>query len=301
MYGCPIIDSKLDKTNDAVDENSVNAQFDLSSQNVNHYPLVAAIETISHYYLLYSPVLESTLMDCVTYSPAILDKSHNKPLFIVYQLLNLMKSIHDKGLLLGDINLNDIYLTENLLLRVIPKLESNLIQYEDIDSSEEAAESENSTSLAHQTSTNKPITIQYSLKDYCSMWCQGQLTNFDYLTILNNFAGRRTDSADYHHIMPWVTDFTTRQGNWRDLTKSKYRLNKGDAQLDFTFQTINCNSMNATPHHVSDVLSEITYYVYMARKTPKSVLCKHVRPKFVAAEYPASIRRLQGKIRHPGR
>jgi len=266
------------------DDGSSNSQFDLETQHLNQYPLIAAIESSMHFYLIYYPLIESTLHDCVAYSPAILEKSFNKPIFLIFQLLNLLKVIHEKGLILGDIDLNDIFLTENLLIQVIPKLDANLIKYDDYEQSKDL-KSEMPVSLIENP--------KCSLKDYCQMWCRGQITNYDYLTILNNYAGRRIDSPDYHHIMPWVIDFTSKNGNWRDFTKTKYRLTKGDAQLDITFQHIKNNSENSAPHHVSDVLSEITYYVYMARKTQKSVLCRHVRPKFVAAEYPASIKRLQ--------
>lgn len=261
--------------------------------HVNLYPTASVIETSTHFYVIYGRFLENNLYDCVTYSPAVINHSYNKPLFFIYQLLQLMKTLHDRGLLLGNIGLDDIFLTNTLWLQVMPQIDLNILQ---------TAESYTETtvnSFAAKKSIGLTVKLptadhlSYSLKDYCEMWCNGQISNFDYLTILNNLSGRRVGDPRFHHIMPWVTDFVSRNGmNWRDLTKSKYRLNKGDTQLDLMFVPSSTVAANMVPHHVSDVLSEITYYVYMARRTPKSILCKHVRPIWVPAEYPASISRL---------
>lgn len=63
-----------------------------------------------------------------------------------------------------------------------------------------------------------------------------QITTLDYLLCLNFFAGRRFNVPNHHPIVPWVTDFSSRTSGWRDLTKTKFRLNKGDQQLDQTYQ-----------------------------------------------------------------
>ena len=92
-------------------------------------------------------------------------------------------------------------------------------------------------------------------------------------------------------ILPWVVDFTSPTGGWRDFTRSKYRLNKGDQQLDFTYGN-GSSTDGLVKYHVSDILSEITYFVYYARRTPKKLLCRHVRSNWVPEEYPSAMDRL---------
>ncbi|CAH2037860.1 unnamed protein product, partial [Iphiclides podalirius] len=133
---------------------------------------------------------------------------------------------------------------------------------------------------------------QYSWKNYALFGSEEEISNLDYLLHLNLLVGRGCNDPQAHFMVPWVTDFASRCGrNWRDLSKSKYRLNKGDRQLDMTYEVTSANGQ--IPHHVSDALSDITCYVYLARRTPKEILCKHVRNKWVPAEYPASIQRMQ--------
>ncbi|OMO58530.1 hypothetical protein COLO4_34544 [Corchorus olitorius] len=74
---------------------------------------------------------------------------------------------------------------------------------------------------------------------------------------------------------------------WRDLSKSKWRLAKGDEQLDFTYST------SEVPHHVSDeCLSELAVCSYKARRLPLSVLRMAVRAVYEPNEYPSTMQRL---------
>ena len=132
----------------------------------------------------------------------------------------------------------------------------------------------------------------------------------------NKLAGRVPGDPNNHPILPWVVDFSAPDA-YRDLTKSKYRLNKGDHQLDLMFESqqqqipvshVDIGGGNGggggsgglssmqdfprTPHHISDMLSDITYYVYCARRVDKATLCAHVRSHWVPHEYPSSMRRM---------
>ena len=130
-------------------------------------------------------------------------------------------------------------------------------------------------------------------------WRNGELSNFDYLLLLNHHAGRVPGDPNNHPIFPWVMDFTHRDGGYRDLSKSKYRLNKGDQQLDFTYISAHeemrmrgSHQDGLVPHHIGDISSEVTYYVYLARKISKVVLCSRVRPQWVPEEYPTSLEKM---------
>ncbi|EDV99309.1 WD repeat-containing protein 81 [Drosophila grimshawi] len=307
IYNCPVLQCQQDG------DGAAGADADMAGDcHANVLPALAAIETSAHFCVIhYPPALECSLYDCITYSPALLGRGYNKTLFIIYQLLQLSKHLEAQGLFLGDLRLQHVMLRENLWLQVMPRLQCNLLLGE-----QSAAVDMSPLSCPELPETPEPLpsssTIdlklaydpaQFNLREYCEMWCNGQLSNFDYLTILNNACGRSLTNAAHHHIMPWVTDFAARNGlNWRDLTKSKYRLNKGDIHLDlmYTHPTQHAPAEAVTPveqlqvpHHVTDFLSEITYFVYMARRTPQSILCAHVRPIWVPAEYPVSIQRLQ--------
>ena len=67
-------------------------------------------------------------------------------------------------------------------------------------------------------------------------WVNREISNHEYLMMLNHLCGRRIQDPQMHPIFPWVINFqhgapelhNPSWPGWIDLTKSKYRLTKGD-------------------------------------------------------------------------
>ncbi|KAG6928570.1 WD repeat domain 81 [Chelydra serpentina] len=262
----------------------------------------ALLESADVLYIIY-PYVQYCLHDIVTFSPAKLTNSHAKVLFILFHVLQAMRACHQAGLACGPFSLRDVAVDEKLCSR----LRINLREYEKPKEEErdpradEEQRAEKSRAVESTGKEARCTACQEELRGFVLDWVHGRVSNFHYLMQLNRMSGRRTGDPNYHPVLPWVVDFTTKNGKLRDLRKSKFRLNKGDKQLDFTYEMTkqafaaggSSGEQLHVPHHISDVLSDITYYVYTARRTPKAVLCCHVRSQWEPNEYPASMERMQ--------
>lgn len=262
----------------------------------------ALLESPEMLYVVH-PYVQFSLHDVVTFSPAKLTNSQAKVLFILFRVLRAMDACHQQGLACGALSLHHIAVDEKLC----SELRLDLSAYERPEENDDEE-----TPVARDGVGPEPgekegrgpgcSTCQEELRGLVLDWVHGRISNFHYLMQLNRLAGRRQGDPNYHPVLPWVVDFTTPHGRFRDLRKSKFRLNKGDKQLDFTYEMTRQAFVAGgagggepphVPHHISDVLSDITYYVYKARRTPRSVLCGHVRAQWEPHEYPASMERMQ--------
>ena len=262
-------------------------------------PLIVALESDSAYYLVYN-YHRFTLFDCLIHSPSILESSTSRQMFILYQILHMVNYCHSKGVTLGDINLKNIYIDGRLWVQfylppsALVPFTGNQMQHDDKEREHSVMSTPTPSDMpttevvdhAHTATdeTAKGVRSGYvppalSLSDAVIKWQRGELTNFDYIMILNYYAGRRCGDPNNHPIFPWIIDFSTKNGNVRDFTYSKHRLAKGDRQLDFTYQsafeevrrTTSIATNDIVPHHIGDIASDVTYYVYLARQTPKEV------------------------------
>ena len=63
-------------------------------------------------------------------------------------------------------------------------------------------------SIKLSVSLGPPAEQSPCLADATRQWCNRNLSNLDYLLLLNRVAGRRLGNPAFHPIVPWVLDMT---------------------------------------------------------------------------------------------
>lgn len=230
--------------------------------------VIFTITTPSHRFI-FSPFVEHTLADVLSFNPDSVTSSATKRALLAKQLLSAFAEMHhERGFAHGSLSARDVLVDQNLWISV--------------------RGCERQALFAQARASELEAT---DISNCTERWCRGELSNFDYIMELNRRAGRHFGDPSLHPIMPWVTDFTgaAPEAGRRDLARSKFRLNKGDEQLDLQFADVTPGS---TPHHITHLLSDVTYFVYLARRTPIAVLRRFVRSKYEPNEYPVSMRRV---------
>lgn len=267
-----------------------------SLRHPNIAPLLAMLKTDSYINLLL-PKPPFTLENILHYSPNALNTEWHVN-FLVYQLLSALAYMHGLGVAHGNLCPSSVMLTEScwMWLHIPDKSASEFSLSSMGDECATAASMKVGCNMEGCPSQGlyADLKLSPSMDWQCgfNQWWKGELSNFEYLLILNRLAGRRWGDHTFHSVMPWVIDFSTKpdensDAGWRDLSKSKWRLAKGDEQLDFTYST------SEIPHHVSDeCLSELAVCSYKARRLPLSVLRMAVRSVYEPNEYPSTMQRL---------
>ena len=285
--------AKLNESSNQEENNSV-----YSNECIHLTKVISIIESTKAVYII-EELPSFTLFDGLAYSPAIAGKSYLKLMFLFQQLLDVFVSIKKLGFSFrSSLCLKDIFLSHNALWISLSPVRCLSFA----TTSKEPTSKQPLIKIYDGLNTDlrdEKIVLTESLSTYTNAWVEGELKNFDYLMILNKISGRTFGDILNHPVFPWVTNFSLPNSGFRDLTKTKFRLNKGDRMLDATFSAEEVLhgvpqmiSPDSIPHHVSDVLSDITFYMYHARDTAKDILCKHVRSRWVPNEYPSSMERM---------
>lgn len=221
LYGCNIIRIKTDNAHNHVEYKEITNKNILKAYET-HANLLAALfvlETDNNIFIVHRGHYENTLLDCLNFSPNLIDLNYGRGLFIVYQLLHLSKALNDRGLSMGMLTLQDIFLSEDLWLQVLPVITNN-IHCLDASLIYEQNRSKQSPALNNQGSKEQGKKDDcwrneaVQLEKLCLLWVRGRISNLDYLLHLNMLAGRCADDPQAHFMVPWVTDFASRCGEF---------------------------------------------------------------------------------------
>nr|VZH89394.1 unnamed protein product [Spirometra erinaceieuropaei] len=167
-----------------------------------------------------------SLFSVLRFSPGIL-RDHFIFLFIVYQIMCKLEQFHVHQVHHLGLDLTNVYIDSDFRVQLGPP---------DIDELRAFAVHD---SALFPEKANELVTAPI-LSNFAKVsldWILNNVSNYDYLMFINLLAGRRAGDPSASAILPWVTDFTVENGGYRDLTKTKFRLKKGESQLDATYRS----------------------------------------------------------------
>lgn len=111
------------------------------------------------------------------------------------------------------------------------------------------------------------------------MWANGELSNFDYLMLINKFSGRSCYDLNQYFIFPWVLkDYTSEELNicdpniYRDLRKPIGALN--EEKLSKYLEKLETHSSEVGPRYLygSHYSTSLFLLYYLVRMEPFSTL-----------------------------
>ncbi|CAK8696674.1 unnamed protein product [Clavelina lepadiformis] len=231
-----------------------------------------------------------TVSDALMYSPYIFNKTSSCPMFVLFQLLKTYSFFYDTFPLLDmtSVSWENMSIDNRLWIKL--DILENLRMFSDGLQNYQDKHRKNKFNF-----DGCSLGIN-STQEILKSWITNRISNYDYVMFLNHIAGKKLNDPHCHPMIPWVSDLSVWNGGWRELDKSKYRLNKGENQLSVQYAMVSSQTPAKLdvdiPYHIPDMLSDITYYVYKARHIEKGILQKHVRAYWEPNEYPASIQRI---------
>lgn len=140
------------------------------------------------------------------YSPFIFSGSTIRPLFVIYQLLQAFRYIHNQGLFIGPFTSSDISVNENLWIEAIPTTWKRLHDFhkQGLDNHNELQKQTHSVEFCNRKvitlsqDTASPLklssnsssksnrrNLSKNLTSLVRSWVDGNISNFDYLMELN--------------------------------------------------------------------------------------------------------------------
>ena len=123
------------------------------------------------------------------------------------------------GLSIGELSLNDIMINNDYYVALKPNLMCNLINVNlhiDIPNDIKSHSPSFQQLLTNLKSTINSTEDMEHVDTVCDnflgnavhMWVTNQLSNFDYILLLNYLSGRTFSDPNHYPVMPWIRDFT---------------------------------------------------------------------------------------------